>query len=166
MKNLMKKALMATLALLLLYPAKTMAQEWTKDQKAVWQVVQNSWESWKNKDITGYFSNLHDQYMGWNNEQPLPVSKSELKASVEARKDMMTLNHYVISPARIVVTNSAAVVDYYYAMYFTWKQGEKESMQSERGKFVEFYVKDGGSWKLLGDMTYTEPQKHHDGDDD
>ncbi|HYW94550.1 MAG TPA: DUF4440 domain-containing protein [Bacteroidales bacterium] len=166
MKNVMKKTLLASLALMLIFPLKTMAQEWTKDQKEVWQVVQNSWEAWKNKDVSSYFSNLHDQYMGWNSEQPLPTNKSELRSSVEARKDMMTLNHYVINPARIVVTKEAAVVDYYYVMYYTWKQGDKEKMDSERGKFVEFYVKDGGNWKLLGDMTYIEPQKHHDGDDD
>jgi hypothetical protein len=29
----------------------------------------------------------------------------------------------------------------------------------ERGKNVEFYVKDGGKWLLLGDMTVNEPMK-------
>ncbi len=166
MKQVFKNAFMAGLVLVFLLPAKINAQEWTKSQKEVWQVVEDSWAQWKQKDLTALSQSLHDQYQGWNSDQPLPTNKQELMSATEAMKDMMTLNYYSIRPARIVVTANAAVVDYYYAMSFTRKMGDKEKMGNEHGKYVEFYVKDGGKWKLLGDFTAPDAEKHEGGHDD
>ncbi len=165
MKKL-KSALMVTLALLLITTAESNAQEWTKAQKEVWQVVEKSWADWKNKDESVINTLFHDKYQGWNLEDPLPSDKKDVQASFMEMKEMFDLNYYVIRPARIAVTENAAVVDYYYSMYYTRKDGEKKKTDKEKGKYVEFYVKEGGSWKLLGDMTAPDPAKEKNDDMD
>lgn len=83
MKTTLRFAIIAVLAFFL--TSSVIAQEWTKEQKEVWQTVENTWSKWKANDVAGAAANLH-----------------------------------------------------------------------EKGKNVEFYVKEGGKWLLLGDMTVND----------
>lgn len=67
-------------------------------------------------------------------------------------KEFMTIQMYDISPARIVVTENAAVVDYYYNFYATWSWGDTKEEKEIKGRLAEFWIKEKGEWKLLGDM--------------
>jgi hypothetical protein len=59
------------------------------------------------------------------------------------------------------VVDKSAVVQYYFEIGMTYTMGEKKTEQKMHGKNAEFYVKDGGKWLLLGDMTL-----HEDDEDD
>ena len=135
------------------------AQEWTKEQKEVWQVVEDGWAKTKAGDITGGTALLHEKYQGWSNADPLPVSKEDLLEFYTEWKDVWKLDYYYVNPARIVVTDNAAVVDYYYETSWTVTWGEKKETSERTGKNVEFYVKEGGKWLLLGDMTARDKEK-------
>ena len=154
-------AFAASAMLAFLFTGNVQAQEWTKAQKEVWKVVEDSWANWKKKDPStmNYF---HESYQGWNSEDPLPMGKTEVEKSFNASKDMMDIKYYTISPARIAVTDNAAVVHYYFSVYSTWKDGDKTTEHHHKGKYTEFYVKDGGSWKLLGDMTVEQKEDKED----
>ena len=45
------------------------------------------------------------------------------------------------------------MVDYYFYYMATYTSGEQKIQREGNGKNVEFYVKEGGKWLLLGDMT-------------
>jgi hypothetical protein len=129
------------------------AQEWTKAQKEVWQVVEDGWMKWTASDIEGYTAILHEKYQGWSNDSPLPITKEMVKKSFNEWMSNSQFGYYELYPARITVTESAAVVDYYFYFKMTYTQGEAKEPQEWYGKNVEFYVKEGGKWLLLGDLT-------------
>jgi len=152
----------AVLAVLLVFAASvSMAQEWSKEQTEVWKVVQDSWKGWKAKDVNAVAASVHEKYQGWSDNDPLPIGKQSMIEWFNSMKDAMTFNYYNIEPARIVVLNSTAVVDYYFYFNLTWKMGDKVESEDVKGKVVEFYVKEGGKWLLLGDMMV-----HEEKDDD
>jgi len=53
------------------------AQEWTKAQKEVWKVTQDAWVKWQEGDIDAAFTDIHDKYLGWSSQDPLPLSKEK-----------------------------------------------------------------------------------------
>lgn len=135
------------------------AQEWTKDQKEVWQTVKNTWEMWKAGDLEAAVAALHPKYQGWSSNMPLPMDKESIMQMFQSMKDIMKIESYQINPARIAVADNAAVVDYYFQFSATYTMGENQKHVKYHGKYVEFYVKEGGKWLLLGDMTVYDPEK-------
>ena len=156
MKTTLKIAVVAWLAVI---ASTVFAQEWTKTQKEVWQVVEDSWAKTKAGDINTMFGYIHEKYQGWNEDDPLPVSKEQVTNWFKKIFEMSKLDDYVLNPARITVTENAAVVDYYVWYQVSFQQGEKKEVRSFKGKNAEFYVKEGGKWLLLGDMTLTKEDK-------
>lgn len=147
----MKVALIA--AIVILAAAGTSAQEWTKAQSEVWQVVTSAWNSYKTGDIDLVAATIHPKYQGWDNLTPLPYNKEK---SMQQTREWLVINKlefYDIEPARITVLENVAVVDYYYDYILITTAGEKKESKERKGMAVEFYVKEGGKWLLLGDMT-------------
>ncbi len=159
MKTLVKMTLVACIAMM---TTTVLAQEWTKEQKEVWQVVENSWSNWKVGTIEAATAYLHPQFQGWSDESPLPMDKEAVIKWFQSMKDILQLRDYMINPARIVVVGNAAVVHYYFGFTFTYTIGEEKKRVEQQGKYVEFYVKEGGKWLCLGD--YTSYDKDDAGD--
>ena len=132
------------------------AQEWSKDQMAVWKSVEDGWAVWKSGDFDAMFNGIHEKYMGWNNQDPLPISKEKWSQMYEMWKDYIIIEYYDIQPARILVEGDNAVVYYFFNFSSVYSKGDKKKENSVEGRNVEFYVKKGGEWMLLGDMTYFE----------
>lgn len=160
MKTTLKYAAIALFALFMTSTA--IAQEWTKEQKEVWQTVDNMWSKWKAGDVTAVSAAFHEKYQGWNGEMPLPIGKEKMVAMFSEMKDMMKIDYYSIEPARIVVSGNAAVVDYYFNFSTTSTVGDTKKQEDGNGKNVEFYVKEGGKWLLLGDMSVYDDTEDDD----
>lgn len=129
------------------------AQEWTKDQKEVWQVCQNIWNQYQIGTADDVMANVHADYQGWDDQSFLPYSREKSLKQIQEWMKYLKLESFDIEPARIVVTKNAAVIDYYYNYSVTGLQAEKKETKQIKGKCVEFYTRDGGKWLLLGDMT-------------
>jgi hypothetical protein len=155
MKTLFKLALVAIIAMI---ATTVFAQEWTKEQKEVWQVIDNSWMNWKAGNIEAATAALHEKYQGWSTEAPLPMNKAATVQWFQSMKDIPQSRDYWINPARIAVTQNAAVVHYYFQFTVTYAMGDQKKQVKEQGKYVEFYVKEGGKWLCLGDMTVIEDE--------
>lgn len=134
------------------------AQEWNKAQTEVWQVVTNSWNAYQNANIDQVMAVIHPKYQGWDNLTPLPYSKEKSRQQISDWFKIKKLEYYDIEPARITVLDNAAVVDYYYAYSSVNLLGEKKESKERKGITTEFYVKEGGKWLLLGDMTAVKEQ--------
>ena len=163
MKTSLKCAVVAFAAFIATTSA--FAQEWTKAQKEVWQVVEDSWTKWKSGDVTGSIACVHEKYQGWSDDTPLPITKDQVTQWFQAMKEIMKVEFFYLNPARILVTENAAVVDYYYSFGATYTRGEKKEMKESEGKNAEFYIKEGGKWLLIGDMTIHKT-KDNDKEDD
>jgi len=154
MKTIIKMIAVWALTMVLTIPV--MAQEWTKEQTEVWNVVKSMWSSWQKGDSEAISMIFHDKYQGWSNEAPLPSGKETALGFFDSMKEVMKINFYNIEPARITVLKNAAVVNYYCSFSYSYS-GEGETKSDEvKGKIVEFYVNEGGKWQLLGDMMVNE----------
>ena len=154
MKKSARFAALAALLIAFLAPASLRAQEWTKDQLEVWKEVKTMFENFKNMDLEAAFSGVHEKYLGWNNGNPMPMTKKKWMDNNLPYKDMMSDMTYDIEPARIVIVGDAAVVHYYYSFGYNFKEGEKAKWISSEGKWTEFFVREKGKWMLLGDFTH------------
>ena len=160
----MKKLLcvFSSVVLLSLFAYHLNAQNWTKEQMEVWNVVLKSNELMNKGDFDGYFANVHEDYQGWNNQIPLPVNKTLFKQMMPSAEMMESfkLDYSMNNPARIVVSGDLAVVHYVFAWSGTNTTDEGTFPLKNSGKNTEFYVKEDGKWLLIGDMTVI------DGDND
>jgi hypothetical protein len=154
-----KKAFLFLCLFLGIVSANAFCQEWTKAQKEVWQVVEDSWTKWKAGDIEGNMAYLHEKYQGWSNDSPIPIDKESYRKWLPEEMKRMKLGLVQLNPARISVTDNAAVVDYVFYFEMTYTRGEKEEFQEWYGKNAEFYVKEDGKWLLLGDFTISNKVK-------
>lgn len=130
------------------------AQEWTKEQKEVWKQVKSMWVNWSASDIDAAFAGVHDNYLGWNNSNPMPVSKAKWVEPMKKRNDKVTDRDFDIEPVRILVVDDAAVVHYYYSMWWVYNNGDKKINGKSSGKWTEFFVRQDGKWMLIGDFTF------------
>ena len=159
MKTLLRLALVAMVAII---TTSVFAQEWTKEQKAVWQTVENTWMKWKAGDPDGAVASLHPKYQGWSDESPLPMNRDAVLQWFRSMKDKQTVDGYMINPARIAVTENAAIVHYYYQYSVTYTVGDQKKHEEGKGKYTEFYVKEGGRWLCLGDMSLGDDEEDDD----
>ena len=158
MKKFTKIAATAALLIAFLAATNLTAQEWTKEQLEVWKVSQTLWEKWQANDFEGTFAYVHDSYQGWNNENPLPMSKKKWMNEVKPYMDMMSEMTYSTEPARIVVVGDAAVIHYYFSYSFVISKDDKKKWISNKGKWSEFYVKEKGQWMMIGDFTFSDEE--------
>lgn len=156
MKKLINYAVIALTCVAFLGASTAFGQDWSKDQKEVWQTVENGWVGWKSGDTKATFATIHDKYLGWNNEDPLPTSKEKWMSMYEMYQEYSKVEYYSLDPARILVYDDNAVVYYYFEFYSVYTKGDKKKESHVEGKNVEFFVKEGGKWMLLGDMTVFE----------
>ncbi len=153
MKTIMNYAVIAAIVFSFLGASTLHAQEWTEEQKEVWQVVETSWAKMQEGDYEGSFANIHEKYLGWNQEMPLPTNKEKWVKSIETMKEFATLKYYDIEPARILVHKDVAVVHYYFEQYIDYEKDKVITEYNYKGKNTEFYIKEDGKWLLIGDMT-------------
>ncbi|MBF8249118.1 MAG: hypothetical protein HW374_1918 [Bacteroidetes bacterium] len=102
----MKKPLIAILAVLLLALLVTptlYAQEWSAAQKEVWKNVDAYWALDAAGNLDGFMSYFHDNYMGWDINQPLPMEKASVRKFVEYEYKTTKTLVYNIKPVAINV---------------------------------------------------------------
>jgi ketosteroid isomerase-like protein len=135
------------------------AQDWSSDQKEVWQAVEEGWKAFQDGDIEASKALIHDKYQGWSNEYPLPSNKAKVLKHYAMMSENMKVMYFDMEPARITVVGDAAVVHYYFNFVALFSYEGKEFEREMEGKNAEFYIKEKGKWVLLGDMTYVVGDK-------
>ena len=159
MKTLMNYLAMMLTAIFLVGALNVNAQEWTEDQQEVWQVVETAWENMQNGNYDASFESIHDKYLGWNHEDPLPTGKEKWIKTVKMMESYAKLTYFDLEPARIVVYHNVAVIDYYFTQTITFtKDGDSKDM-TFKGKNAEFLIKEKDLWLLIGDMTFWKSKK-------
>ena len=153
MKKMINYAFITLLMFAFMGVSSVYGQEWSKDQKEVWKEIEKGWAAWQKGDTETAFAGVHEKYLGWNSEDPLPISKAKWKSKQEQGKGEITIGNYDIQPARIVVDDDYATVYYFFEFTISGKENWKKSFE---GRNVEFYVKEKGKWLLFGDMSYFE----------
>ena len=75
----MKKLVLLFSCIVLVLNTSVMCQEWSAEQKEALGIVEKMNESCANRDLDGYMSCLHENFIGWFQEDPLPLDKNSLR---------------------------------------------------------------------------------------
>lgn len=147
----MKKTLMAMLAVLVLVLLATTplcAQEWSAAQKEVWKNVEAYWALDAAGNLEGFMSYFHDNYMGWDMNEPLPMDKAAVRKFIDHEYKTTKTLVYDIKPVAINVVGNVAIVDYYYTEIVKDAEGKEKSRS---GRWADVVMKQGDKWVLIGD---------------
>ena len=78
MKTLTKSILLL-LCITLLGSAQLFGQEWSDKQLEVLRVVEAQWKAGMEKDTSWPDKFLHENFLGWGNDSPMPLNKSSIQ---------------------------------------------------------------------------------------
>ena len=147
----MKKALIVMLAVLsfvLLATTSLYAQDWSAAQKEVWKNVEAYWALDAAGNLDGFMSYFHDNYMGWDINEPLPMDKAAVRKFIDYEYKTTKTLVYDIKPVAINVVGNVAIVDYYYTEIVKDAEGKEKSRS---GRWADVVMKQGDKWVLIGD---------------
>jgi len=149
MKHLMNISIvLAVLLCLVGVSTPSSAQEWSAAQKEVWKNVEAYWALEAAGNVEGFMSYFHDNYMGWDINEPLPADKATVRKFVEYEMKAGKTLVYDIRPVAINVFANVAIVDYYYTRIGKDAEGKE---RSRSGRWADIVMKQGDKWVLIGD---------------
>jgi ketosteroid isomerase-like protein len=124
------------------------AQDWSPAQKEVWKNVNDYWALMAKGDLNGFLDYFHADYVGWDNNSPLPSTKEESRKWITYGYLGIRVPVYEIKPLTIKIFDDVAFVHYYYAMAKETADGKKIS---ESGRWTDILLKQGNKWLMIGD---------------
>ena len=143
------KPIVTILISLFMLPNIIIGQSFSKDEQIVIEGVESYWSDFSGKDKNKWLDDFHDSYKGWD------VGSEFLNT----KKDNIKWNNYTwgkdevlfwdITPIGVVLHDNIAVVHYYYTTISKNKKNGKET--TEKGKWTDVIINDGGKWKLVAD---------------
>ncbi|MCX6235166.1 MAG: nuclear transport factor 2 family protein [Bacteroidetes bacterium] len=123
------------------------AQEWSPVQKEVWKNVNDYWALMAKGDINGFLGYMHNDYLGWDNEDPLPATKEDSQKWLQFSFQFTKILNYSIKPLGIKVYGDVAFVHYYY--YIVRESDGKKNW--EQGRWTDILLKQVDKWVMIGD---------------
>ena len=143
------KPIVTILISLFMLPNIIIGQTFSKAEQIVIEGVESYWSDFSGKDKNKWLDDFHDSYKGWD------VGSEFLNT----KKDNIKWNNYTwgkdevlfwdITPIGVVLHDNIAVVHYYYTTISKNKKNGKET--TEKGKWTDVIINDGGKWKLVAD---------------
>jgi len=143
------KPIVTILISLFMLPNIIIGQSFSKAEQIVIEGVESYWSDFSGKDKNKWLDDFHDSYKGWD------VGSEFLNT----KKDNIKWNNYTwgkdevlfwdITPIGVVLHDNIAVVHYYYTTISKNKKNGKET--TEKGKWTDVIINDGGKWKLVAD---------------
>jgi ketosteroid isomerase-like protein len=124
------------------------AQEWNAAQKEVWENIEAFWARDAAGDVEGYLSYFHEDYVGWNLNDPLPTDKARSRKHYEHSSKREKTVFYDIQPVAINIFDDVAIVHYYYSYVFKDSEGKEHDRS---GRWADIWMKQGDRWALIGD---------------
>jgi len=140
-KTLITLLLMATIS----WPMISSSQDWSTEQKEVLAVIEKMLDYWAERDLEGYMSCLHDNFIGWFAADPFPSDKATLRELESQTLKNQKIHHYRFKPISVTVTDNVAIVNMYYIAI---REDEKGKITNNT-KATETYIKKDGEWLML-----------------
>ena len=144
----MKKVCIALAILLLLPSAYLFSQEWSAAQKEVWKNVEAYNALSDAGNVEGFMAYVHNDYLGWSYNSPLPMDKAAVRKFVEYEFTTSKTILTNIKPAGIGIFGNVAVVHYYYVTIYKDAEGKEKS---GAGRWTDILMKQGDKWVMIGD---------------
>ena len=147
MKKLL--AFFAVLLVVILLSGNSFAQQWTSEQKDVWQTEIKCWDALKSGNADEFTPFFADSYMDWDFANNAPQNKTNWAKGMNNYLQNNTIVYYTITPITIWVKGDFAYDQYYYTIDTKDKVTGKE--EESEGNWTDMLMKQGSNWVLVGD---------------
>jgi len=121
--------------IILLWNSKALSQEWSAEQKEVWVLVQEFWETIKKGDVEASLAGQHNKMLDWFSENPDPLKKELLRSGYNNWVGRFKPTSVKLKPLAVNIVKNVANVFY----LFKWESSNNEI--SNRGRALITLVK-------------------------
>jgi len=122
-------------------------EEWTAEQKEVWEAVEGHWESLKKGDVEALMDDYHDKMLDLDGEYPTPFNKSQIESATKYRIGYYVPTYINLKPIAINIVSNVANVFYVYK----WESKNKDYSQS--GRTMTTMLKENNKWLSIGSLS-------------
>ena len=126
--------------------APAFGQTLSDQQLEVWNVIEANWKAAMEKDTTWPDTQLHDKFLGWDGNRPMPRDKSSINNWIRYQIENSTTLIQELIPVGIVLHGNTAVAHYFYSQASEDRKGERETVH---GRYTDILVKENGTWQFL-----------------
>ena len=141
------KSLMAKVVVFLLFcfaivfwSFQVFGQEWTAEQKEIWEVVVADWELLKQGNLE--MPNRHDNATVWLSNKMLPFGGKFMREAYKRWLDWDKLVAFELEPLDIGIYGNVATVFY--------REKWNGRIMSDRARTMETWIKQDNKWLLIG----------------
>jgi len=120
-------------------------REFSPEQQALWQRVNELWALVLRKDLAALRAALHPRYAGWQIEDAFPHDRDAAIHSITG--DAPDLSEYHLQPLSVEAYGATGVV--HYAFSATVVPGDRIP-KVVTGRWTEIYQKQDGQWLMVG----------------
>jgi ketosteroid isomerase-like protein len=146
--KILSKGVLIVLCITFFSSVQLFGQEWSEQQKEVWNNVETYMDLSAKGDLEGFLDYVHDDYSGWSNQDALPGNKASTRKFLshifKARKILVQ----DLQPVAIKIHNNVAIVQYYYTRILKDTDGKEKNVS---GRWTDILMKQGDKWVLIGD---------------
>jgi ketosteroid isomerase-like protein len=142
----MKRGAVLVSMIAFVFPLSVAAQAWDSDQTEVWKTIVAQWEASQAKDLTWIENDLHPEFLGWSDENPMPSSKAAVQRWTGYSVENSTTLAQELYPVGIVVAGSTAVAHYFYS---TAAEGRDGKRKTTHGRYTDVLIKQGDRWLFI-----------------
>jgi len=133
-------------------------QEMSSLQKEVWQMEETYWRDVKGFDEARYMTLWHEKFLGWPQDQKMPIGKVALGEAVHRKFQRKGTLDYEFLSKSVAVTGNVGITQYAVKSSFTGTDGQKTSFSS---RVTHTWLKTDEGWKIVGGMSGPfEPDGH------
>ena len=127
--------------LIVFWGFQAIGEEWTAEQKEVWEVVVADYELFKKGDVDGILASRHDDVVIWWGSKRIPYDKELVRFNYKNWFDYDKPVNWELEPLAIQIIGNVATVCY------TYKFGGK--ILSGSGRDMETWIKQDNKWLMI-----------------
>ena len=139
------KVVLSLFVFLLAVNTSVYSQEWSSEQKEAWGITKKMSEFWANRDLDGYMSCLHENFIGWFQNDPLPLKKESLQNWEKFNLSNVKIHHQESRPVAITITGNIAIINQYGSSIREDENGKKLTYS----KWTITLIEEEGGWLIL-----------------
>jgi len=131
--------------IIFLWNFQALGQDWTAEQKEIWDVVVADFEKFKQADLEGILASRHDDAVVWWGNKPVPYDKKVQRTNYRGWFSYDIPTKWELEPVAIKVVGNVASV------FFTYKYSGNTLSGSARD--LETWIKQDGKWLMINSFS-------------
>lgn len=131
--------------LIVFWGFQAIGEEWTAEEKEVWEVVVADYELFKKGDLEGVLASRHDDVVIWWGNKLIPYDKELIRVNYRGWFNYDKPVKWEVEPLAIKIIGNVATI------CFTYKYSGK--LISSKGRNTETWIKQDNKWLMINSFS-------------